>query len=320
MFKDFDVLKLDDGGYELIAGHAVMHVSFTHKEEKALFDALLGLHPKKYKPTLKKLMATYGKEQVYAFFSKLKDAGLVFYDEDQLDNGQIYGREKLAELYKENLKKKHIGLLGHGMISTHLKNCSLKNSILYLDIKKNKSESDLDSFVKNKDFLIVDASSYHPETLSNINKLAFDQNVPWLLVQGIFEGMGHVGPLFYTHETGCYECFKARLRSNTMAQKTYDRYETWLVDQKAFSKSAHTALSSYELFLSQLVVMEVEKFLLDYSFAQSYGTLLEVDFRDYSVKPHRLYKKPFCQICYQDIEYRPAPWMDAITLPKGEGP
>lgn len=315
MLSDFDVIKLPDGGYELFSGHSVFKVGFNDASEQAMFDTLVEYRLKPNKDTVKRLLKLHDKESVFSFFSKLKAAGLVLYDsDDDLSAGITYERSVAQRYEIEEVAKKSIVIISASPLSNILKQFDIFSNATVFDAKKLLKDSKLEDIIAKSDFLVVDASSYNPVLVESINAIAVSLNKPWILVQSIYDRDGHVGPIFYGKDTGCYHCFRQRLRSNVNGLDSFDRYAKWLDDTENFSQSAIQPSNSFHTYIASIVAIEVEKFLVGKDVPQSYGYLLSADPRNYNVDQHRLFKVPFCEVCNDNFEYRRAPWLDAITL------
>lgn len=315
MLNDFDVLTLPSGGYELVSGHSFFAVEFSEPVEKDMFDLLLKHRTSSAKETVRAMIKAHGKPEVFHFFGKLKAAGIVFFnDDDALQAGRAFEKAEALSFKLDEAMERPIGIVGASPLVEMLKSHAILSKAKVLDAAKLARNRTLAATVAGFDFLIVDASSYNPDTLDAINRAAVANSKPWLLVQGVYERAGHVGPLFYGRDTGCYQCFRDRLRSNANAGESFDRYEEWLGRSKALSQAATLPSDTFNRHLAAIAAMEAEKFLLDYDIPQTYGYLLSVDARTYQVEPHRLYKTPFCEVCNGNFEYRRAPWLDSITL------
>ena len=315
MFEEFDVVQTPSGDYELINGHSVINVEFNVEDEKLIFESLLTLRDKSTKNIVKTLIKDYGKEKVYSFFLKFKTASIIFFDsEDALAEGNIFSAKASNDFKVEEAAQKSIIIISASSFPNILRQFSIFKNAEVFDASKMLDSNELDAVFSQSEMVIVDAFSANPQLMEEINSVALANNKPWLLVQGVYEQAGHVGPLFYGNETGCYQCFRDRLRSNMQNLESYDRYENWLREGNQFSKSGLMLSDSFGFHIASIVASEIEKFFLEYDVPQSYGFLLEVNALNYNVNAHRLYKVPFCSSCNTDFEYRRAPWLDPVTL------
>jgi bacteriocin biosynthesis cyclodehydratase domain-containing protein len=315
VLNDFDVLPLPTGDYELVNGHSVFQVRFDNEQDKALFDLVIEHRAKPSRDVVRRLVKKHGKPAVLAFFDKLKAAGIIYFDDhDGLERGRTFDKAEALSFKLAEAATRPIAIVSASPFGAMLAGHEILANAKMIDAATLTSQRDLDAALAPYDFVVVDATAYNPEILGRINRAAVAGGKPWLLVQGVYERTGHVGPLFYGRDTGCYKCFRDRLRSNVNARDTFDRYEAWLTAEGRFSQGATLPSTTFNRHLATVAAMEAEKFLLDYDIPQSYGYLLSIDPRTYAVEQHRLYKIPFCEVCNPNFEYRRAPWLDSVTL------
>ncbi len=315
MLNDFDILSTPSGGYELISGHSTFNVEFSQPEEKAMFDLIIQNRDSSSRVTVRAMIKAHGKPATFSFYDKLKAAGILFYnDDDALEGGRTFDKAQSLAFKLDEAAERQLGIVGASPLVDMLRSHTILAQAKVIDAANLARSSFLQDAVSAFDFFVVDASSYNPDVLGRINRAAVAAGKPWLLVQGVYERAGHVGPLFFGRDTGCYQCFRDRLRSNANARESFDRYETWLAEKGNFSQAATLPSDTFNRHIASMAAMEAEKFLLDYDIPQSYGYLLSIDPRTYQVEQHRLFKTPFCEVCNANFEYRRAPWMDSITL------
>lgn len=314
MLGHFDIITLPEGGYELVNGHAVTKVTFDNDTEQAMFDGLVETR-KSPSAALKAMIHDHGREAVYAFCLKLRDSRLIsFENETGLFRGEVGDGYEALRREIAALSERSIGLVSASPLGDALKAQPVLKKAERLDLSRRNAADAFPAFIARHELVVFDASAASPSLLSAYNRAAIAQSRPWLLVQGMFESAGHVGPLFLGGETGCYDCFRARLRSNAAGLASLTRYESWLDESGRLSRAASTPSQSVLNLIASVAAIEVEKFLASFDLAQSFGYLLDINLRSYSVTPHRLYKAPFCETCAGPFEDRTAPWLDAITL------
>jgi bacteriocin biosynthesis cyclodehydratase domain-containing protein len=314
MLGHFDIVALPDGGYELVNGHTVTKVTFDNDAEQAMFSALVETR-KSPAAALKAMIRDHGREAAYAFCLKLRDARLIsFENETGLFRGEVGDGYEALRREIAALSDRSIGVISASPLGDALKAQPVLKKAERLDLARRNVADAFSGFISRHELVVFDASAASPSLLSAYNRAAIAQSRPWLLVQGMFEGAGHVGPLFLGSETGCYDCFRARLRSNAAGLASLTRYESWLDETGRLSRAASIPSASFLNLIAAVAAMEIEKFLTGFDLAQSFGYLLDINMRTYSVTPHRLYKAPFCETCAGPFEDRTAPWLDAITL------
>jgi bacteriocin biosynthesis cyclodehydratase domain-containing protein len=315
VLKDFDVIALADGGYELVSGRSVFRVGFDNVAEKSMFDTLVEYRTKPPRDVFRRLIKRYERSAVFSFFDKLRLAGLVFYDDEAaLVAGRAYDKSTAMAYQMEAAAATPIAIVSGSPLGAILKSFEIFSNATLIDARKLNDPASLETALASVDFVVVDASSHNPEQLDLINRTMLQRCKPWLLLQGIYERHGHVGPMFFGRDTGCYHCFRERMRSNVSAVEAFDRYERWLVDGDRFSQESLHASEAFVRHIASIAAMETEKFIFNFEVPQTYGYLLSVDPRTYRIEPHRLYKLPFCETCNPNFEYRRAPWLDSVTL------
>ena len=312
----YDIIELDNNGaFQIVCGGESYKIEFEQDYERSMFEEFIDCKNSKYSTLIKKFLKKYDKQQVYLFFNQLKESGLFYFEtEEELFKGRFY--EFIEDVsHKQKLEQTTlVGLIGkkESNIVKFLKDSDF-NNFVYLDMNKLEKENDVESIIKRSDFLVYDASLYNPTSIMDFNKLAIKYKTPWLLIQGVRNGKGYLGPLFFGKDTGCYNCFLKRIKSNLVYDQEYVGYESWLVKNKLFSKKGRHD-KSYDRIVASLAILEIKKFVLDFGFPHTYGNLIEVDFDKYQTQLHTLYKVPFCEICYEDVEFSRAPWLSPATL------
>ncbi len=317
-FQGFDIIPLPSGGYDLVAGTSFLRVEFSDEEEKKLFDILIKNRNKSIRDIIKILLKECEKPRLYEFFLKLRDASLIWFDDNEgLFSGRTYSAEEAARYHIEKSSWQPPLILGDSPLIPHLKNIPAFKKARFASANP-KRMKDLARMLSEHPFAIIDASSYNPAVLEEINRVRIEQEKPWLLVQGIFDGALHIGPLFYPPYTACYGCFHKRILGNLSTENisSYKNYIEHLTDNNKTSAIGITPYSSVWMLLASVVAMEYEKFVLDVDVPASYGYLIDINIRELSVRHHRVYRVPFCESCNRNFEYRHAPWLDAVTLGK----
>jgi thiazole/oxazole-forming peptide maturase SagC family component len=315
MFKDmFDIVKSDEWSFQLHCAGKTYKIVFDNSLMLEMFEKLISSNDT-YPRLVEKFSKKYNKDAILDFFKNLKENSLVFYeDDDALMKGKLY--DPTIDIIAK-WKEMNVGLIVATENSkavdiakkTDLVDC--KFSIFKYNTSTEREK--IEQFVVDKQFIIVDKTSYIPAFLSKFNKVAIEQNLPWLLISCIRANKAFVGPLFYGEQTGCYSCFEKRVKSAFPNYKELMIYENWLDEQNRPSHMGQIEQSHYKLAY-QFAVLEVKKFLLNYGFPHTYKQMLEIDFNEYSTKWHHFYKVPFCSHCNHKHKDACAPWLDPISL------
>ena len=234
---------------------------------------------------------------------------------------ELVGKEISEQKNNKNynaLEKISLGIIGEGELFETL---SKRASSISFDkiTRRNYSElknsKDIEKLILSVDFIIVDANHWSPFHLELINKIALENEKPWLYVGGLEEISLKVGPLFFGKETGCYNCLISRLKSNHEYPEMLTAYEGYLHERKTASKpDLFPSLEIMYGLISDIVFLEIAKFYESWSLPLTWRTVLSFDIMTYQMGQHSLLKKPFCEVCKPELEYNPSPWLEAITL------
>lgn len=314
MLNRFDIISLPDGGYQLVSGWSFVRVDFDDDIDKKMFDYIVDNNDKSIASLLKAMIKLADRQRVFDFFDKLRQARLIQFESGQgLFEGRVSEASPIAEQILQ-IRSRPIGVIGNASLAQYLTRQPnfVHSEIADWDILHDEAAAR--AFAQKNDLVIVDAVGATPGALLKFNKVALESKTPWMIVQGVFDNAGHVGPIFSGGDTGCFQCFHTRLRSNAGSLAAFDGYAAWLNKTGKAPAQASLPSEAYPAYLASIVALEAEKFLGEYDITQSYGYLLDVNFRDYSVKPHRLYKVPFCEACGGEFEHRTAPWLESISL------
>lgn len=315
MLKDrFDIVKGDGRSYQLHCAGKMYKIDFDDPVMLEMFEILVSSNYT-YPRLVEKLIKKYSKNVILDFFKNLKENNLIFYeDDDALMKGKLYDPEIDINV---KWKEMNVGLIlttGNSQAVDIAKKSDLaecKFSIFKYD--NSSGQEKLEQFVSDKQFVIVDKTSYIPALLNMLNEVAIKRNLPWLLLSCIRANKAFVGPLFYGEQTGCYSCFEKRVKSAFPNFKELVVYEKWLDEQNHPSCMGHVEQSLYKLAY-QFAILEVKKFLLNYGFPHTYKQVLEVDFNEYNTQWHHFYKVPFCPHCNHKQKDACTPWLDPISL------
>ena len=229
------------------------------------------------------------------------------------------------ELINNNYKNENyyskirLGIIGNGLLTSSIYELSKKKNFLNSKIFSFEKLNDnrIESIVKEFDFLIVDSSSWSPIHLQLINKLCIRYQKKWLLVNGIEEFTIKIGPLFDPTETGCYECFNSRIKSNHSFPELLSTYEEYLIKNKSISKPDQNLIPGIDLMIdmaSNVVIFEIIKLYSKLTIPESLNHLIVFNLYNYEFSKHYLLRKPFCEVCKPKVKYNSAPWLEKISL------
>lgn len=174
---------------------------------------------------------------------------------------------------------------------------------------------DIQKLVKQADLIVLDSNQWSPYHIELVNKIALEENKPWLFIGGINSGQLKIGPLFYGKETGCYNCLISRIKSNHEYPTFFNSYEEYLKSNKIASKPdkfVHEE-TMYSL-LANMAMLEIFKFFESWAIPSTFKTLLTIDIFNMNIQKHFLLKKPYCEVCHPKLEYSASAWLESVTL------
>lgn len=221
--------------------------------------------------------------------------------------------------FQEKISAAKISIIGNSRLSELILNKSKESGFETVslhdtpDILLNDNEILINELLDNSDLLLIDAENWNPGFLELFNKLAFTKNKPWILIRGIDNATGSVGPLFLGRSNGCYHCFNKRLKSNLEYLPYFQEYEKYLKNNGYSSKGSAGPIVFYDL-LANIVVLEMIKFISEWTLSMIYKAFLTIDMYTYEFKIHSFLKAPVCPVCSPKVDFKPAPWLEPIKI------
>jgi len=316
MIEKFDVFKDENNNcYQVRTKTQSYSIVFDNKEKEEIFTKVVNEITKKPNISLKKLKVKVenkkNKEKVLDVLKTLSDYGLITYSlssdtETKKDSYQYATKEKEIN---------SISIFGEDGLAQELKLLAKKESFEKVNTYSFEEKLDIEAAVKSSEFIIVSANEWAPYYIEKINTYALKYNKPWIYVGGVEEISIKIGPLFYGKETGCYNCLISRIKSNHEYPEYLQSYEDFLRLKKTTSKPDIVPnISIIYSFIASLTMLEVMKFIEEWSLPVTWRTVISLNIFDYDLSKHTLLKMPFCKVCKPRLEYNPAPWLEEITL------
>lgn len=304
-------------------------INLTNKEEKDIFEKLLTRYKYKSTDSLEELCGKYSKDKVYSIVSKLNDYGL-FEDQElyktfdkDLDLQLRFWSLKScmphsisAQETQKRIKNSKLLLLGNGVSLDLLESKSKLSgfeNITKITLSSKLDETTLTKNIENSDFIIFDNNEHNPYFLEFLNQVAFRNDKPWILFNGVDSLKASIGPLFKGKETGCYKCFMSRLKSNMAFLPYFEEFEKYLISRKKTAASQGAPMVLYDMAAS-ICVLEAEKYLTDWAIPMLYKNYLTINVLGLETKLHPFLKSPVCEVCTPQSDFNPAPWLEPITL------
>ncbi len=315
MIKELDIFKDNQNKcYQLRTKSNLFTIEFDDKEKEEIFLKIINEIKNEPMLTLKglrsKIQTDENKAKVIEVLGNLNEYGLL--------PVELRTKFKIEQFFpdKKQIKDITFTIFGQDALADKLKIQAKKEG--YKKVKQYSYDietTDMESIIKNSDFLIVDANEWSPFYIEMINQIALKYNKPWLYIMGVYEGSLKIGPLFYGRETGCYNCLISRIKSNHEHPRFFESYELYLRGKKQKSKPDIIPGSDilYNI-IANISMLEVMKFFEEWSLPVTWRAIIDIDIFTLELTKHILLKKPYCEVCKPELEYAISPWLEPITL------
>ncbi|MEM1337889.1 MAG: TOMM precursor leader peptide-binding protein [Bacteroidota bacterium] len=322
MLHKYNVFEdVENNVYQIRTKGDVFLVRFDAAEKKDIFLEMIKIFDEKetpFKVLMKKLKRKFEESKVLSVVRELKDCGLfdeTYINAVQNSKGISFQLTNGQQNFSRIKTDKKVEIVGSGELFETFKNHSNKNDFgeMYFSRLDGKNFSKtIDSALNRSDLLIVESNEWSPNILEDVNRKALESNKAWMLVRGMWQGKGSIGPLFYGRETGCYSCLSARVKSNIEHLSYFLAYENHLINEKKTAKPDWIPTGMQEIIVS-LALYDALKFLSEWDVPETYGHLINIT-PSFSIEKHRLLKNPLCKVCKPELEYNISPWVDYISL------
>ncbi|TWV11318.1 TOMM precursor leader peptide-binding protein [Bacteroidaceae bacterium HV4-6-C5C] len=210
-----------------------------------------------------------------------------------------------------------LGYIGEKELGQKIKEKSTEygyKKIEIYNIEKEFQLSEVQKIFNQSKFVIVDASAWNPVLLEEINKIALELKRPWLLIEGLVDFIFYsIGPIFWGKETGCYECYKSRLRSNDEFAYYTQAYESYLRENNKTAK-VDAVPKLVKDYVASIVIVDISKFIGEWYIPETWRANLIIDVRKFTTMKHSFLKAPVCYTCNPALDYNPYPWLESVTL------
>jgi bacteriocin biosynthesis cyclodehydratase domain-containing protein len=308
--ENFDIFKEKSSNqYQLRTKSDVFLIEFDDKEQENIFEDIISIvkkEPKKKSLNFKKLLKQKHNESKVINVLKLLDSySLIRYNYDHVEIAYPFLNKNLSVFGQGETVNK--------LITIALDKGFRSNAYPY---NEELDELNIETIIKNSDFLLVDASEWSPLHIEIINEKALKYNRPWIYIGGIENDIFKIGPLFYGKETGCYNCLINRIKNNAEHLTYLNSYENFLKRNQRGSKP-NIVPSFYRIvydIIANLTILEVMNFFEDCTIPPTYRCLIEINYMTLEVTKHELLKMPYCEICKPQLQYNNSPWLDSISL------
>lgn len=318
--KQFDIFFDNDNKlYQVRTKTDTTTIEFTDSEKELIFKDLIRLYDTRDKisfSTIQKLLNKADYNKLLDVVKELQECGFL----DEL-NFEAEGATVISDIYNEvnhkPVSEMKIAYIGNTDFGNQVKEKSSEYNIEHFVIYSIDELSDetIESILCNSDFIIVDSLTWNPYKMHIINEKALKHSKPWLLIEGLtFSGKFSIGPIFHGKYTGCYDCYKNRIRSNDEFINFNDSYVKYLETEKASAKPDLNIQPVVKDMASAIVIADMLKFLYAWYPPETWKCCILINPSNYEVEKHTFIKAPICHVCKPALDYNPAPWLESVTL------
>lgn len=324
MNKLFDIFfDEDNNAYQVRTKNDVIVIEFSDEEKKKIFENIIKLYDKKdfytFSQLVKNLSVNFFHDKILDVIKELLDCSVL--NSENFENAAEEIPEQnsipswINEEYKD-LSDVSLGFIGDKEFAERFKEKAdfyEYKSCNYLDIT-NINENKIEKFILSNDFLIVDTSRWNPYYTDLINEIALINNKPWLLVEGPIDPINFsIGPIFHGKETGCYECYMKRLRSNDEFLTYSMAYERFLRTNKKTSKPDKIKTIVKDL-VATIIIIDISKYIGGWYIPELWRNSIVINTGNFEISKHFFLKAPICHKCKPELDYNQSPWFESITL------
>lgn len=315
----------ENGVYQVRTKEEMVVIKFSDKEKEKIFNEIIDLYDKdnfySYSEIISQLCENHNGDKIMDVVKELMECSLL--------NQENFGSEKFSTdaefetsiFGNENystMENKSVGYIGEKEMGRKLEvvaktlNCP---SFEILDATDGLKKNKIKQLITGCDFFIANKSLWSPYHMDFINQAALEFNKPWLLIEGMLGGEGNfsIGPIFHGKETGCYDCYSSRIRSNDEFSSYTQSYEDYLRDNKKFSKPVKVP-HLIKQYMAPIIILDISKYLAEWFVPETWRTVLFINTTSYDVTKHDFLKAPFCSTCKPDLDYNQSPWFESVTL------
>ena len=324
MFSDYDVF-FDDSNqcYQVRTKMNTFVLDFDDEIKKEVFEKLLVTPKSKLALIHEKLTKEYEESKVLDVFNTLNEFGLLPPEEYACLVNPSENEQATEGEFSQGLKSINdfnLLIISQGAFGDSLKELLIKEEVKNIKLISqedfaNQSDEALDETISNMDFCFMDSSNWNPVALSRLNTFSLKHHKPWLHIGGLEEINLKIGPLFLGDETGCYDCFSMRSKSNYEHVDFLNEYEKHLrVSKKSSKQDVFIHENSMYAILANYAFLEFTKFAQMWYVPSTWKKLITINALSFETQSHDLLKVPFCETCNQKQQFNPAPWLEPISI------
>lgn len=325
--KNFDIFKDElNGGYQVRTKTEVVVIEFDNPEKEAIFNSIITIYDSEtsvsFEDIKHRLSHKHKTEDVTDVVQELLNCGVLDQDNLRFTEGSltIVTEQSFSRGNKATSASKYkVGFIGNTkaskIFSQKAKTMEF-GGFTAVTLPKHfaQYEEVIGNLFDSHDFVIVDNTSWHPHALNIINSIAIDKNKPWILIEGKTSAIHFsISPIFHGNATGCYECYRRRLRSNDEFEQYTLAYEEYLISNKTASVADKVHDFIWDAAAS-IIIMDITKYLCNWYIPETWRTNILINIQNYQIERHSFLKTPFCPVCKPEVDYSPYPWLEEVTL------
>ena len=316
-----------NGVYQIRTKSDAIVIEFSDLEKETIFKEILNLYEKRsyytFQQIEEKLISKYSYEKIFDVIKELQDCFLLTKDNFETDIEPSVANNDLNEVPSyinrrlNSLSDAKLGYIGDKELGEIIKNRAFEYGYEKWEsynLNDKIEESIIRNIFENNDFIIVDSLIWNPHIIDLINEIALESDRPWLFIEGSIDLINFsIGPIFHGRETGCYECYKNRLRSNDDFAQYSQSYEAYLKKNKKSAKPDNIQKLVKE-FVACIIVIDISKFIAGWYIPETWRTCLLINTQNFNIVKHSFLKAPVCYKCNPLLDYNPSPWLESVTL------
>jgi bacteriocin biosynthesis cyclodehydratase domain-containing protein len=318
--KHFDIFfDQDNNVYQVRTKTDTTTIEFTDPAKEQIFKDIVKLYDSRDKIsylTIQKLLNISDTNRLLDVVKELQGCDILNELNFETETPNI------SDLYPNEINHKPVSELTISYIGDIVFGKLVKSKSAEYNIKQfalhsidEMTDEMIEYILKHSDFTIVDSLTWNPYKMRVINKKALEHTKPWLLIEGLtFSRKFSVGPIFYGRYTGCYDCYKNRVRSNDEFVNFNDSYERYLEVNNASAKPDLNIQPVVKDIAAAIVIADVLKYLYSWYPPETWKCCALINPSNYEVEKHTFIKAPICHSCKPELDYNPAPWLESVTL------
>lgn len=150
----------------------------------------------------------------------------------------------------------------------------------------------VDAILGDSDLVVLCSDQSQPLLHNYVNEICLKHNRTWLSAR--FCGYyGEVGPNVIPYKTPCYKCYECRVKSNMDDMSDMTRFER----HPQHVKENYGSFGIFMRMIAEYTSLEIIKTLTKCETPTTVGTVLSIDFENYTNTLHRVLKVPYCPAC-----------------------